>query len=161
MAVTNLTNTTWVFNSSIDLTTTGVTPVVEGDVLYKSITFTSNNRNYVQLRVGSTNGVSWNVFAYGYEGYSADDVYMSGYWTDEAFRTIEITGGADVTNASLIAWLEANATQQVVETLTIDLTTLENYSQLSSGVQYTIKTISRGTGVNTSSNMSTGVSYEK
>lgn len=113
MAVSDLTNTTWLFNSSIDLSTTGVTPIVEGEVQYKSITFTSNNRNYVKLIVGSTNGVRWNVFAYGYEGFSADDVYMSGYWTDEAFRTIEITGGTDVTNASLISWLEANATQVV------------------------------------------------
>ena len=116
MAVSDLTNTTWVFNSSIDLSTTGVTPIVEGEVQYKSITFTSNNRNYVKLIVGSTNGVRWNVFAYGYEGFSADDVYMSGYWTDEAFRTIEITGGTDVTNASLISWLEANATQQTTPT---------------------------------------------
>lgn len=32
-------------------------------------------------------------------------------WTNEAYRTIEITGGTDATNANLISWLQANATQ--------------------------------------------------
>ena len=45
-----------------------------------------------------------------------------GSWKNQAYATIEITGGSDVTNSDLILWLEANATQVVPNPTISDLT---------------------------------------
>lgn len=106
MAVSDLTNTTWIINA---------VPTIEGTPEYYDVTFNSNNAAFVAFLEGNnvgityfdTNGDPLNVYV-PYETPSGT-TYI---WSDENYRTIEITGGVDVTNASLISWLEANATQQ-------------------------------------------------
>ena len=81
--ITNLTNTTWYFNE--DLTNT--TANAEYD-----ITFNSNNTTYEQLITVSDT----------YIVYNPDTVYYGGQkWFNENFRTIEITGGTDITITDL------------------------------------------------------------
>lgn len=101
-AVADLTGTIWVFNSHIELTQTSFT-----------FNFTSNNTNFTSM--------SFKRMELGWWKYNDSTVYeqsAEGNWMDEAYRTIEITGGTDVTNTDLIAWLEANATQIQVTNLT-------------------------------------------
>ena len=105
MAVSDLTNTTWVFDVG------GVSYL--NSTTY-NITFTSNNAQYTSIKTQG-NGEEFTLI------YNNNAVYyyeepVIGEWTNEAYRTIEITGGTDATNATLITWLEANATQQVVST---------------------------------------------
>ena len=85
-----LSGTTWYFNSSVTLTS-GI----------YSIDFTSNSTSYDILSVQGT-GVL----------YGSTLAYFFGSWQNTAYRTISITGGTDANNADLIAWIQANATQQ-------------------------------------------------
>lgn len=105
MAVTDLTGTKWVFNDEI----TGFS----GTNSF-AINFISNNTNYTNIYRGTNN------FSYSKNGSNRVYVYDTGDeppfvagWTDDAYKTIEITGGTDATNSELIAWLQANAVQQV------------------------------------------------
>lgn len=101
MAVTDLTNTTWLFNDDY------LVDVVQG--LNYSINFISNNETFTTIKQGTfrfegdtTSGLLYNgtpVYAYSWSNFN------------EAYRIIEITGGTDATNSSLISWLTANATQ--------------------------------------------------
>lgn len=100
MSVSDLTGTKWYFNDMIygTLATTYY------------LNFTSNNVNFTSIGIyNSPKGTflsysPGNLLAYQY-GFS---------WADagsESYRTIEITGGTDVTNSTFITWLESNATQ--------------------------------------------------
>lgn len=98
MAVsTDLTNTTWVFNNEISTYPSGNTTYY--------INFTSTNTNYTQLKLNYNDGKK-NVF------YDYDSVFYGAMWLNDNYKTIEITGGTDSTNTTLIAWLTQNATQQ-------------------------------------------------
>lgn len=97
MAITDLTNTTWVFNVIISVQT-----------FLLSLNFTSNDNNYTGMVIQTGTG--------GKLDYDSTRVYTSGTWIDEAYKTINITGGTDATNTSFITWLESNATQQIVST---------------------------------------------
>ena len=92
MSVSDLTGTTWYFNETLSRP--------QGVFSY-TVSFTSNNTGYTSLTV-ATMGIS----------YGDTIAYMSGSWRDQAYRTVTFTGGADATNATLIEWLEANATLQ-------------------------------------------------
>ena len=100
MAVSDLTNTTWVINSTTCTAGYGVFNVeaqtsIEGDqwnTLYIGYAF-GQGETYTQA-----NSIVWLPFV----------AYPSGEFT--------ITGGDDVTDPDLIAWFEANATQQVEPT---------------------------------------------
>lgn len=92
----DLTGTTWLFNNRID---------VSPDVYY-DINFTSGNEQFARI---STNGIQ---LRYIVVGVTVQMVYQSNTWQSEAYRTIAITGGTDATNQDLVAWLQANATQQ-------------------------------------------------
>ena len=101
--VTNLTGTTWYFNDTIDVSA----------FFNFSITFDSRNAvgdlcTYNKLMVVN-DGPESPKLQYGV----SVDRYVSGgnAWMFEACRTISITGGTDVANSSLIAWLQANATR--------------------------------------------------
>ena len=100
MAVTDLTNTKWLINS---------VPEKPSTDLYFNINFSSNNNNYTQLQL-HYRSVIWNDEGIVYDGLA---VYGANYgWLEgEAYRTIEITGGTDVTHTDLITWLQENATQ--------------------------------------------------
>jgi len=106
-SITDLTGTKWFFNSEIDLT---------GSVDYK-ISFNCDGVNYILLGLGLLDELSY------WDSSEQQNIVYQGKqaWLSEAFRTIEITGGTDATNATLISWLQANATQ-VVEPAITDLT---------------------------------------
>lgn len=98
-----LANTTWYFNST--LTQTGGWPS-SSKALY--IDFTSNSVSETAMQImimGGLAGVTYSV-----SGVVYNTMFGSG-WTNEAYRTITITGGADATDADFITWLQANATQ--------------------------------------------------
>lgn len=101
MAVTDLTNTIWEFDETLIFTDSGNYNInfVSNSVTNVAISFIYFSRQGDIVRTINYSGVS-------------NDVYdLSTGWLAEAYRTIEITGGTDVTNATLISWLEANATQ--------------------------------------------------
>ena len=105
MSVSNLTNTKWVINNTV-----GSVPIPP---VRFSVTFISNGNNYTELTLsyaGSDSPIKYdNTIAYDYGNM---------IWTNQAYRIIEITGGTNVTNASLIEWLLQNATQVNVTDLT-------------------------------------------
>ncbi len=75
----------------------------------------------------------------------------------EAFT---ITGGTDVTNATLISWLEANATQQSsVNRIGIDLSTLSGWSSVQNG-EHSITIKAKAVGYY-DSDLSTPVTFRK
>ena len=99
--ITNLIGCTWVGNNSINYQNIG------GPY---NINFTSNNTEFVQIiYVNDWTGPHL-------EYVKSDNTKVTVFpqnswtsaWTDEAYRTIQITGGTDVTNASLISWLGNN-----------------------------------------------------
>ena len=93
-----LTGTSWTFNSSIDFSS------VSGRDANFQFDFSSNGNNYDGISIASPFGI-----AYLYDNSSTTVYLMS--WTNQAYRDITITGGTDATNADLIAFIEANATQ--------------------------------------------------
>lgn len=120
MAVTDLTGTKWLLNSNL----------VAGDMTTNEfmLDFNSNLLSYTIFEIergveepldeGVITSLSYNTIplegniVYGFDS-EIPETYS---WYNEAYRTIEITGGTDATNASLIAWLQANAVQQVTPT---------------------------------------------
>ena len=116
MSVSNLTNTIWVFKSSVDLN------VISGGgngSVHHSITFISNNITYSELSIYKSTSATYTYNLY-YDNTSVLHANWSPTdpWTNSTFRIIKITGGTDATNSSLIQWLEANATQVQVTDLT-------------------------------------------
>ena len=96
MPISDLTGYTWVGNNDGGITV----DLPETENGYQ-INFTSNNTTFSSIN-------SW--LARGRILYGADIVYSGGSWANQAYRTIEITGGTDATNSTLISWLEANGT---------------------------------------------------
>lgn len=148
MVITDLTNTTWVFNDE---------PNIESDLFVSKsyqLSFISKNITFTNLLYddnGATNGYltygeNPRIHAY---AYNFDSGYSVG-WTDEAYKTITITGGTDATNSTLISWLEANATQQAVSTkVTVDLTTLSGWGNVADG-QHSIQVVAKADGYESS-----------
>ncbi len=92
--LTDLTGTTWYFNSTLD------TP---GAPFNYAVNFTSNSTDYTAIQWLGTGSIY----------YGTNGVYSFTLgWKAEAYRTIEITGGTDAANANLIAWVKANAARQ-------------------------------------------------
>lgn len=111
--VSDLTGTKWLLNSSLNLSSTSY-----------EINFVSNDSDYAYFAIGtapsSKDPIAYELayFTYSssignavYEGYSAE-------WSSQVYRTIEITGGTDATNSTLISWLQNNATQVIEPTET-------------------------------------------
>lgn len=98
MAISDLTGTTWQLNAVIDIQS------LLGAQF--NITFESNDTNYTYILFNDVRLVLQ---------YDSTRVYYDdgSYWSNENYRTVSFTGGTDATNATLIAWLEANATQVV------------------------------------------------
>lgn len=112
MTVTDLTGYTWIANDTI--TTANST----GDYF---INFTSNDTNFIGLIISNWKeevmGFGENILMYKIEPYNEIQVCSgtigtptASNWTNDAYKTIIITGGDDVTNPDLIAWLQANGT---------------------------------------------------
>ena len=126
MSVSTLAGTTWIFDSSINLPS--------GYTTYY-FSFTSNSHTFnifdcegSELYYVDTSG--------GGEPYAVI-AYRNSAWSSTAYRTIEIIDGTDVTNANLIAWLEANAEQQIPDidylTTTSELTSVANAIRIKGG----------------------------
>lgn len=97
MAISDLTNTTWVFNDKLNIPN-GLSYILD---FISNSSYSSNMRSVVGKKVQLL-----------YDSlivYSDDSVIP---WTNEAYKTIKITGGTDATNPNLITWLQANATKQ-------------------------------------------------
>ena len=93
-----LAGTTWYFNETISLPS--------GNVSY-ALNFTSNSTDYLEMSKVGPPG----TLKYGNELVYVDYGFIAPVWATAAYRTISITGGTDATNADLIAWIEANATE--------------------------------------------------
>lgn len=104
MSVSDLTGTTWLIND----TTTDPANTIDA-----YINFVSNSVNFVKIRIydGSEPGTEQCITCTTQD--QEPIIFYEHGWTDEAYRTIAITGGEDATNSSLITWLENNATQVV------------------------------------------------
>lgn len=110
MSVTDLTGTTWIINSE---TTT------PSSTIWKSINFTSNDASWNAIVIYDDMD-NEQVIAYRNDEDFPTLVYEWG-WSNEAYRTINISGGTDATDSTLIAWLENNAEQQIVTTPDISI----------------------------------------
>lgn len=117
--VTDLTNTTWVFNNSISTPPTSI-----------SLNFESNSSTYTYMSDDKADLV------YSNSDQKADDhvyYFNSSVWVDNNYKTIYITGGEDVTNAAIIGWLVANATQVLPDPFIITYNNEEIYSTSQDG----------------------------
>lgn len=74
-----------------------------------SVNFSSNDSQFNSISFTNPGGPPSGSYIVRYQNTEVWNALSE--WTDQAYRTIEITGGIDATNADLIAWLEANATQ--------------------------------------------------
>ncbi len=106
MSVTDLTNTVWIFNSTLDFT---------------GIPWGTNKRYYINFNAFGFSS-SFNTFRiynngiyYGYD-YLSQTYYTQYYtpnlgtgWLNQNAKVIQITDGEDVTNQTFINWLESNA----------------------------------------------------
>ena len=133
--LTDLTGTTWKFNSTLSLVS------ISGGT--KNLDFVSNGTSYVNIYRIYEPDLWANRLTYGIDSSNNFTAYLQGNWTDEAYRTIYITGGTDATNSVLIAWLEANAVQ--VSRLSVDLTTLSGWASLSAG-SHNIQIVAKASG---------------
>lgn len=80
-----------------------------------SINFTSNGKEFSTFRFVTTTAFNYYYIYYGsthaYTSYVFDpDSSTYCKWSNTAYKTITITGGADVNNSTLYNWLKANAT---------------------------------------------------
>ena len=95
----------WVFNDEVD---------VHSDFEY-SIQFTSGGVTYTTISAHPHDeNPTTDLF------YDSESVYwcyddMDKGWSEERSRTIEITGGAEITNENFVSWLSANAVKQELE----------------------------------------------
>ena len=89
MPITDLTGYTWTGNNILGLPTR----------MTYSLSFTSNNLVYSALSCNR-----------GILNYGNDYVYGNDGWANESYKIIQITGGTDATNSTLIAWLGENGT---------------------------------------------------
>lgn len=123
MAITDLTNTTWKFNDSLDFSGSNV-----GGQTF-TISFSSANANnsaiVTYLRIGFGSWVSsLQRYIYYYPSTTTNfhnSAFLRDKWQNEGYKIITFTGGTDATNADLISWLQSNATQVTL----VNSTTLE------------------------------------
>ena len=106
MAITDLTGYTWVGNETLSSVGSPFT-WMNSSTDQLSLSFTSNGNNYTAFGNYFISQPIKSQFI-GYDSTKAY-CYVVG-WMDEAYKTILITGGSDVTNTTLISWLEANGT---------------------------------------------------
>lgn len=102
MPITDLTGTTWTIKNHTQLSFTWS---------LAQISFTSNNNNYSTMSVTPSKGGE-TIYTIDYDLTRVYE-FATDSWAASAYRTVEISGGTDATNATLIAWFEANATQTI------------------------------------------------
>ena len=96
--IVDLSGTEWVFNSVINS--------FSDSIHQYSINFTSNSQTFSSI---ADNLQSIDIWAM---GYNDTRVYDSGTWVNDAYKTISVTDGTDVSNPDFIVWLTNNATIQ-------------------------------------------------
>lgn len=100
--IDNLTGYTWVGSNSLTVPS-------DYNMHPYSVSFVSNNTEYNLINMGLQSGIPKffydTTLAYGgtYGSWDAS-------WKNENYKTIQITGGGDVENTSLISWLKNNGT---------------------------------------------------
>lgn len=102
MALTDLTNTTWIFQNP---------PNMSGYPLnyqYVYINFEANGLTFARFYAWSSGIYYYYANGSSRQVWSSNSTYYTSVW--ENYRTIHITGGTDATNATFIAWLETHAT---------------------------------------------------
>lgn len=134
MAITDLRGTKWLLDED------GFVPTWDtgeyGWGFPFTITFVSNETTY--SRLSPYLSLPTDTFDIQYDSTSVweadynDDDELVGAWIDQSYRVIHITGGTDATNATLIAWLEANA-EQIIEPTGNEYTITQNLTNLTSG----------------------------
>lgn len=115
--IKNLSNTSWTIIDNPGVMGTGVN-------LFK-INFVSNETEYTSMRFedGADSGVLF---------YDDTEIvrYPAGNWADDAYRVIDIKGGADATNPMLLSWLNKYAKNYTPTAQTADIVgALKNISQ--------------------------------
>lgn len=124
MPITDLTNTSWYFNETLDhfgISNQDSFELGSYEAEFMINYYAGNHYPYTSLYFSL--GYSDCVFYDPNYDPTFDFVpYEGGMWTDEDCRTIFITGGEDVTNPDLISWLTQNATQVENPTIITDLT---------------------------------------
>ena len=125
MAITNLTNTKWKFNETLNLESYN-----DGQVDFY-ISYTSNNYEDISTTFTYLTLVDGTMSYYN-EDDGAEPYYTeSGGWLyGNGARTITITGGDDVTNSDLIAFLTANAVQITAPSFTRTKAAIKIYEDL-------------------------------
>ena len=163
--VVDLTGTEWVFNDQVNVWDNGY-PYGDFD-----IDFSSNGSNYATIYFAAIyddvsgmllNTVQYNattVFGKAESPVPSPVPIPQVAWIQEGYKTISISSGSDVTNPSLIEVLSKNATLQTATQLSVDLTTLSGWSDVSAG-SHTLKVKAKATGYRDSA-LSSGVSFEK
>lgn len=156
MAITDLTGTKWLFDDALS-----------GGITAQSfnINFTSNSNSYQCISLDDDYQDHMVTMMYytqpndsGQFVYAYFDGGSGGEWYNNAYKIIEITDGTDVTNASLISWIDANA-EQVLPPLSIDLSTLSGWADVTTG-SHTLQIRAKAVGYRTSE-LSTAVSFTK
>jgi len=100
MPITDLTNTIWLFNDTVDLE--------DAETTGFGLNFKSNNVTYdtFSFSPGRTS-----TFIYYSVSPDRTQVYSTSTgWANTNYKAISITGGSDATNSHLISWLTNNAT---------------------------------------------------
>ena len=143
MSVTDLTGTTWMINSLYS---------DPPSTIWKSINFTSNSMSFNAITIYDDIDSEQTIAYRGAEEYPT--IVYARSWEEEAYRTIVITGGSDVSDSTLISWLEANAIQ-VIEPYTpgnvyVDNTYLSNIAnaiRAKNGLSVTYRPIEMGCAI--------------
>lgn len=106
MTITNLTGCTWVANNVVE---------IENVTYY--VDFTSNSNNYNALSLENIVPPEAPNLGKGLHYYAAiSGTPTMAYdgdadaWVNSAYKTVIFTGGADIEDLALIAWLEVNGT---------------------------------------------------
>ena len=97
---------------------TGMTVTFNSD-MNSAVESQSNNRFNLNFSSGQYSDCTQILFTYNsyshehgityFRGGSGFESYNNSGWTDEAYRTISISGGTDVTNATVISWVISNS----------------------------------------------------
>ena len=111
MSITNLTNTVWEFTSLPSYSSTLST-------LQKNINFISNGTNYTKIMAITEQYDDVRLNYYSSSWTQVFNGYNSTPWVNNNYKTINITGGTDVTDSSLISFLETYATNRSQEYIT-------------------------------------------
>lgn len=124
MAITNLTNTSWYFNETLDhcgISNMDSWEIGSYEAEFMINYYATNNYPYTSLyyQLGYADCMYYEP---NYDPTYNFVPYEGGMWTDEDCRTIFITGGEDVTNPDLISWITQNATQVENPVIITDLT---------------------------------------